>query len=121
MQGEEHWLSLSEIILKYANHPESKFENGKESGVMERRFLKDGTLRTIGKETRNLETQNLEVSPINEFMSEEEKLNLILSMSPEEARKKGVLHRSSLLRLKKKIENNERVDWKKGIAKKLLG
>ena len=61
---------MTDSIIRYVNHSESKFENGNKVRVMKRRFLNNGTLRVIGKDTRNLESQSLKVSPINEFISE---------------------------------------------------
>ena len=45
---------LFEIILKFANHLESKFKNKDTSEAMKRRFVYDDTITLIGKETRNL-------------------------------------------------------------------
>lgn len=120
MQGEKYWRPLSEIILKFVNHPESKFKNGNTSGAMKRRFVYDGTITLIGKETRNLETQCLGISKINEYTDEEELRKKILAMTPKEARGKGVLHRSTLKRWKDKVKNKEKLKLSSQFRQKLL-
>jgi uncharacterized protein YnzC (UPF0291/DUF896 family) len=119
LNGEKYWRPLSEIILKFIDHPESKFNNGNLRGVMKRRFVYDGTITLIGKETRNLETQCLGVSKINEYADKDKMKKKILGMTPKEAKERGVLHRSSLTRLKKRIRERKKIQWETGIAKKV--
>lgn len=118
LQGEKYWRPLSEIILKFANHPESKFKNGKEKGVMKRRFVFDGKITLIGKETRNLEKQCLGISLINEYVDKKKLVKKILEMTPKEAREKGV-SRDGLWRIKEKIKKGK-INWKTKNIRKLL-
>lgn len=106
--------------FEFVNHPESKFKNGNMNGAMKRRFVYDGELTLIGKETRNLETQCLGISKINEYTDEVELKKKILTMTPEEAREKGVLHRSTLKRWKDKIKSNENFKISSQFRQKLL-
>lgn len=118
LRGEEHWRPLSEIILNFLDHPESKFENGKEVGIMKRRHLKNGTITFIGKETKNIDTQTLERTPAEVYFDEEEMKKKILEMTPEEAREKGV-SRDGLWRIKQKFKKGD-INWKSKNVKKLL-
>ena len=55
MEGEEYWETLDKTIFDYINHPESKYENGKEKGEMKKRKIKNKETKYIGKETKNIE------------------------------------------------------------------
>ena len=72
LYGRKGWRPSSEIILKFANYSESKFKNGDTGGTMKKRFVYDGAIALIGEETRNLETQCLGISKINEYTDEVE-------------------------------------------------
>lgn len=87
---------------------------------MKRRFVYNGILTLIGKKTRNLETQCLGVSKINEYADKVELKKKILTMTPEEARKKGVLYRSTLKRIKDKIRNRKDINWESKIISALV-
>jgi hypothetical protein len=52
---ELYWKPLSSVILEYVNHPESKFANGKQTGKMKRRHLQVANVRYVGKETSEIE------------------------------------------------------------------
>ena len=111
MQGEEHWKSLKDIIFEYANHPESKFENGNQKGLMKRRFIFNGKLVYIGKEVKNLEEQALKVPKPEQYFNEDELKKKILAMTPNEAREKGIKHRSTLKRLKDRINKEKKIKF----------
>ena len=66
LQGLEYWTPLDKIIFDYTNHPESKFDNGDETGIMRRRHIINPDLRHIGKEVKNEET-TIEEESINEL------------------------------------------------------
>jgi len=55
----------------------------------------------IGKEANNIDEQELDVKKAQEFVDVEEIKQLILNLTPKEAKKYGIKHRSDLIRLKK--------------------
>ena len=61
--GEEFWLPLSDVFVKYCNHPESKFINGDEEGVMDRSHIKVNGIKYIGKEIKCAETSLIDEKP----------------------------------------------------------
>ena len=67
---------------------------------MERKHIQADGLVYIGKEVNNIEDQPLEITRPQVFISEEEIKNFILDLTPEEARKIGIKHRSELKYLK---------------------
>ena len=76
---------------------------------MKRKHVIGGEVRHIGKETKNIEEQFLQLNKPVEYIDEEELKKKILNMSPEEARKLGVRHRSTLTRWKDKIKKSEKI------------
>jgi 1-aminocyclopropane-1-carboxylate deaminase/D-cysteine desulfhydrase-like pyridoxal-dependent ACC family enzyme len=61
----------------------------------------------IGKEANNIEDQPLDVIGAQVFIDEEEIKQMILALTPEEARKLGIKHRSTLKRMKDRIKNGK--------------
>jgi hypothetical protein len=119
-KGLEYWKSLADIIFEYANHPESKFLNGSQNGKLERRHLKDGEITVIGKETKNIEEQSLEVERVIEYKSEEDKIKKILSMTLKEAKRKKV-SKSTLWEMKERLKKDPKnFNWKTKAVKKLI-
>jgi len=57
----------------------------------------------IGKEANNIEDQPLDVTGAQVFINQEEIKQKILALTPEEARKIGIKHRSTLKRMKDRI------------------
>lgn len=119
-KGLEYWKSLADTILEYANHPESKFLNGSQNGILERRHLKDGEITVIGKETKNIEEQSLKVERIIEYKSEEDKIKKILSMSVGE-RKERKVSKSTYSEMKERLKKDSKnFNWKTKAVKKIL-
>jgi len=119
-KGLEYWKSLADTILEYANHPESKFLNGSQNGILKRRHLKDGEITVIGKETKNIEEQSLKVERIIEYKSEEEKIKKILSMSVGE-RKERKVSKSTYSEMKERLKKDPKnFNWKTKAVKKIL-
>lgn len=111
---------MKDIIFEYANHPESKFINGSESGRLDRRHLKDGEITIIGKETRNIEEQPLEVKNAIEYFSKAEKKKRILAISFKEARDKNV-SKSTLWEMQERLKkDSDNFNWNTIAVKKLL-
>ena len=50
-----YWKPLSGVVYEYLNHPESKFRNGEQSGMMKRRHLRMTKIEYIGKEANEIE------------------------------------------------------------------
>ena len=69
LQGEEYWEKMDALFFKYIEHPESKYQNGKEKGLLIRRHLQDPKIKHIGKETKNIEEglENAENKLLNTY------------------------------------------------------
>ena len=119
LNGIKYWKSLSDIIFEYIDHPESKFKNGNETGNMSRRLISNGEIVYIGKETKNIEEQPLELRNPNEYKNIEKIKERILKMTPAEARKLGIKHRSTLKRIKDRIKEGN-VNWNTKNVRKLI-
>jgi hypothetical protein len=52
---EIYWKTLDKTVEEYADHPESKFQNGHAIGTMKRRHVGVSSILHIGKETNELE------------------------------------------------------------------
>lgn len=119
LKGLEYRKSLADTILEYANHPESKFVNGTQSGKLERRHVNEAELIFIGKEIKNLEQLPLLLDKPLEYKSEKEKIKKILKTTPSEAREKGVT-RSALWKIKQKIHKGMKINYKCSALRKLV-
>jgi len=118
MQGEEYWKTLDKEILNYLNHPESKFEW--EIGLLRRRHVKPTSIVYIGKESNKIGTELIETEKQEIYQNEEALKERILKMSPKEARKLGIRHRSTLIRIKSRIMKRKKVNWKTKEMRKLI-
>ena len=120
LTGIKYWKNLAEVIIKYAHHPESKFENGTKDGIMNRRHVSHGEIKVIGKETKNIEEQSLEIEKITEYKSEIEKKRKILSMSVKEAKLKRV-SKSTLWEMKERLQKDPKgFNWNTKAVKNIL-
>lgn len=120
LKGEKYWRPLSDIVFRYIDHPESKFENGDKSGKLTRKHVREGEIRLIGKEVKNLEEQFLEIKNPVEYMSDKEKVDHILNIDTKTASEKGI-PKQTLSNMKKRLRTNpERFNWNTKQAKKLL-
>lgn len=61
----------------------------------------------FGKEVHKIEDQPLDVTKPQTFINEEEIIQKILALTPEEARKIGIKHRSELKYLKEKARKGK--------------
>lgn len=91
--------------MQYVEHLENKFDG--DIGILERKQIQADDLVYIGKEANNIEDQPLDVIGAQVFINEEEIKQMILALTPEEARKLGIKHRSTLKRMKDRIKNGK--------------
>ncbi|WP_340818282.1 hypothetical protein [Methanolobus sp. WCC4] len=116
MQGSHYFKSLSKTILQYAEHPEHKFEG--DIGLLERRHIHADGILYIGKEANNIDEEELELQRAQTFIDEEGIKQMILAMTPEEARGYGVMERSTLKRMKDRILSGGKFNfWTKEVRK----
>jgi hypothetical protein len=87
---------------------ENKFEG--DIGFLERKHIQPDGLVYIGKEANNIENQPLDVIGAQVFINEEEIQQKILALTPEEARKLGIKHRSTLKRMKDRIMKEGKIN-----------
>ena len=53
MRGTRYWKSMSDVLLEYFTHSESKFDGS--NGKLERRYIEVGRIIPLGKEADKLE------------------------------------------------------------------
>jgi DNA polymerase elongation subunit (family B) len=116
-EGLQYFKPLSETILQYVEHMETKFDG--DIGVLERKHIHPNGLIYIGKEANNIEDQSLEVTKPQFFINEEEINQNILALTPEEARKIGIEYRSELSYLKKKAREGK-LNFNTSVMRKIL-
>ncbi|MFA5125385.1 MAG: hypothetical protein WC462_00075 [archaeon] len=87
MQGAEHFQNLSDFILKFANHPESKLLG--ETGILERQHINTNEVIHIGKETKNIQDQQIEQPTVNHYLNKLTKEE-IQNLTWEQAKKLSV-------------------------------
>ncbi|WP_243466488.1 hypothetical protein [Methanosarcina mazei] len=117
-EGSQYFKPLSRTILHYVEHMENKFDG--DIGVLKRKHIQAEGLVYIGKEANNIEDQPLDVIGAQVFVNEEEIKQKILGLTPEEARKLGVKHRSTLKRMKDRIMKDGKISLDTKEVKKLL-
>ena len=74
----------------------------------------------IGTEANNIDEQALDVAKCQLFIDEEELKNKILALTPKEAREMGIIHRSSLKKIKDKIRLGNKINLKTKIMKQTI-
>jgi hypothetical protein len=116
-EGTRYFKPLSRTILQYIEHLENKFEG--DVGVLERKHIQADGLIYIGKEVNNIDDQPLDIDRPQVFINEEEIKNFILPLTPEEARKIGIKHRSELKYLKKKAREGK-LNFNTSIMRKIV-
>ena len=104
LKGEKYWRPLLDIVFRYIDHPESKFENGDKSGKLTRKHVREGEIRLIGKEVKNLEEQFLEIKNPVEYMSDKEKIDHILNIDTKTANEKGIPE-TNIIQYEEEIKN----------------
>ncbi len=103
--------------MQYIEHMENKFEG--DIGVLERKYIQADGLVYIGKEANNIEDQPLDVTKSQVLINEEEIKQMILALTPEEARELGIKHRSTLKRMKDRIVKEDKINLFTKEVKKL--
>ncbi|AKB21873.1 hypothetical protein MSWH1_1602 [Methanosarcina sp. WH1] len=116
--GSQYFKPLSRTILQYIEHFENKFDG--DIGVLERKYIQADGLVYIGKEANNIEDQPLDVTGAQVFINEVEIKKKILALTPEEARKLGVMHRSTLKRMKDRIMKGDKINLDTKEVKKVV-
>ena len=117
-EGSQYFKPLSRTILQYVEHLENKFEG--DTGVLEKKSIQADGLVYIGKEANNIEDQPLDITKSQVFINEEEIKQKILALTPEEARKLGIKHRSTLKRMKDRIMKGGKINLKTRVISKLV-
>lgn len=100
------------------DHPENKFEG--DIGGLERKYVHVDGVVYIGKEANNIDEQALKVKEAQIFINEEELKKNILALTPKEAREIGIKYRSTLKKLKNRIEAGKYINFKTIVMKKLI-
>lgn len=111
MDTRYYWKPLSDMLLSYITHPESKSEG--DTGVLRRRHMQidEASIHYIGKESNQLEeSETIGVEAANYTTYEDPSLlyNKILAMKEEDALKLGISART-LYYWKAKIREGKKV------------
>jgi hypothetical protein len=85
------------------DHLENKFDG--DIGVLMRKEVHIDGVVYIGKEANHIDEQALKVNEAQVFINEEEIKRKILALTPKEAREIGIKYRSTLKKIKAKIES----------------
>jgi hypothetical protein len=101
-QGPEYFKQLSQTIIEYANHPESKFDG--DIGFLERKHIVADSVIHIGKEANNIDEQALGVKKAQEFINKQDIMDNILKLSQLKAEALGV-SRSRFQGIKQRIRD----------------
>jgi hypothetical protein len=123
MEPQYFWKNMESVLEDYIEHKESKLEGN--SGVLKRRHLtiNQDSIRYIGKESNELEqSQVFGISKKDtiEYVNHQKKIReIIASLILENALKMG-LDRREFYRLKKKLESDKLIVFRKKILEKLL-
>ena len=106
MTGVEYWKRLSDVLLSYVDHKESKLEG--EIGTLERKHLDISDFVYIGKEASNLDRMGTLDKPNYHTYVDQEVLNKrLLEVTPKEAREEfGIKYRSTLKKMRDRIRTN---------------
>ncbi|MDD3245989.1 MAG: hypothetical protein PHF18_03885 [Methanosarcina sp.] len=104
-QGREYWKPLSDVFIDYINHPKTKFQG--DIGVLERRHMKPKGCVYIGKETNKVEMQELESNHVDMYPNIEKIREFVLHLKPAKAREIGIKYRSTLKKLKKRVQEGD--------------
>ena len=116
-QGIEYWQTLGDILNKYINHPEHKLDG--DIGLMQKKHLHITNIARCGKETRNLDTQILNLDLPESQIDDKTLKNIILNMNPKERRQKGI-SRQTLQQLKRRATNTEPLLLTEKIRRKIV-
>ena len=118
LQGIKYWKRLSDVLVSYIDHKESKMEG--DIGILERRHLHVDGFVYIGKEARNLERAGIIDDVRYEiYTSDEDISERIRSMGLEEAKKLGIPTRT-FYRLIEKLRNSKTVKLRPKTIKRLV-
>jgi len=113
LKGLKYWKSLSDTLLEYVNHKESKLDG--DVGILEKRHVFVDDITYIGKETNNIEeTGILDLPNYTTYQNEEKLKKRILRLTTKEARIIG-LNLETLRQIKKRIKENKRLVLRKKI------
>ena len=108
---------MGDVLVSYINHKESKMEG--DVGILERKHLYVDGLVYTGKEASNLErTGIVDDVRYETYMSDEDLLERITSLSLEEAKNLGIPRRT-LYRLKKNLRERKEVRLRRKTRYKL--
>jgi hypothetical protein len=89
MIGIEYWKRLSDVLLSYIDHKESKFDGS--IGALERKHLNISNFIYIGKEASNLDRTGTLDNPRYHTYQDQETINKrLLEITPKEAKKIGI-------------------------------
>ena len=100
--GTEYWLSLSDVLLDYIEHPEAKFEG--KAGLLSRRNVYADSRLYIGKEANKIKNNlsGLDASRVNVYNRDAIAMENIGSMTLKYALDIG-LPKRTFYRLKKNV------------------
>jgi len=122
----EYWHTLEDVLTSYVRHNDNKFDYDNE-GIAHRKHIIVDHVRYIGKETNNLEDNQLgiekpdytEYAKDHEIVKSEEFRQWVLSLMPLDVKERGI-SKWNLERTQNKIKHNEILNPKTKTVKLLI-
>jgi len=122
----EYWYTLEDVLTSYVRHNDNKFDYDSE-GIAHRKHIITEQIRYIGKETNNLEDNQLgieepdytEYTKDHEIVKSKEFQQWVLSLMPLDVKDKGISHQA-LYYQKSLIRNGKSLNIKQKVVKILL-
>ena len=120
MQGEKYWCTLAETIRNYMKHAEAKMDNGEDDGWLKRKKVTITGIDYIGKETTSIEKDQLATEHYTHYNSDKKLKELILNLTPKQAKEKYNINKVTLWKIKRRIRKGLSFKLSKKILKRLL-
>jgi len=122
----EYWYTLEEILNKYIEHNDRKFDYDNE-GIAHRKHIVIDNIRYIGKESNNLDDNHtgiedpdyLEYTKDHEIVNSKEFLDWTSGLKPKDVKNKGI-SQQALYYQKSSIKNGKNLNIKQKVVRKLL-
>ncbi|MDE1825337.1 MAG: hypothetical protein KGH61_01675 [Candidatus Micrarchaeota archaeon] len=117
-----YWKPLSEFLFAYANHNDNKYDGA--IGELRRKQIVINDIEHIGKESNNIEESEVIGVSDSDYVvydnkTEQKITDAIKNMTTKDAKRIG-LSKRHLFRLKKRINEEKKIELKKKTMKKLM-
>jgi hypothetical protein len=112
------WKPLSDVFLEYIDYPEAKFEG--DVGILERKHIYADSVVHIGKEVNKVKIQELESNHVETYLDIKKFHDWVRGLEPKDTRLMGINDRSTLKRIKDKINQGKKLNYGRGAVQVLV-